>query len=80
MYKNKGRTVSSAASYIEYEDELSGSKQKVKDPQDPQFEQQYGTGNNGKPYGLSTKVALGRLHQEIEKMLRGYEQKWKEER
>ncbi|XP_073833777.1 transmembrane protein 94-like protein l(2)k05819 isoform X3 [Musca autumnalis] len=35
------------------------------------------TPNNIKQgYGLSTKVALGRLHDEIEKILKEYEQKW----
>lgn len=76
MYKNKARTLSSAGSYIEYEDEFSGNKQKAKDDQNSE----YAIRNNGKPYGLSTKVALGRLHDEIEKMLRDYERKWREER
>lgn len=31
-------------------------------------------------YGLSTKTALGRLHDEIEKILNEYEQQWREER
>lgn len=78
MYRNKtkiGRTVSPSASF-EDEDELK--KQQTK--QNSRHEQQNNSSNNTKQYGLSTKVALGRLHDEIEKMLEVYELKWNKER
>ncbi|XP_058988046.1 transmembrane protein 94-like isoform X1 [Musca domestica] len=48
----------------------------------PPYNEENGGGppNNIKEgYGLSTKVALGRLHDEIEKILKEYEQKWEAE-
>lgn len=83
MYSNKniGRTVSSSASFEEVEDGFNGNKQEGTSKHKLRNEQQFtATANNGKQYGLSTKVALGRLHDEIEKMLKGYELKWREER
>lgn len=81
MQRNKtklGRTVSSGgggASFEEDEDEFNKQQSTNK-----RREQQQTPTNNRKPNGLSTKVALGRLHDEIEKMLKVYELKWKEER
>lgn len=53
----------------------------------PKFEEQQGNGINNDDksslkdtYGLSTRVALGRLYEEIEKILLNYEQKYAEER
>ncbi|KAL9880064.1 transmembrane protein 94 isoform X1 [Glossina fuscipes] len=52
----------------------------------PKFEEQQGNGINNDDksplkdtYGLSTRVALGRLYEEIEKILLNYEQKYAEE-
>lgn len=85
MYSNKniGRTVSSSASFEEDIDGFSGKKQEATKKHnlikgEPQLKTT--TADNKTQYGLSTKVALGKLHDEIEKMLRGYELKWKEER
>ncbi|XP_037809447.1 transmembrane protein 94 isoform X1 [Lucilia sericata] len=82
MYSNKitGRTVSSGASFEEDEEGFSGNKKEGINKTNTKTEQTFNnTFNNGKQYGLSTKVALGRLHDEIEKLLKGYELKWKEE-
>ncbi|KAM7348451.1 transmembrane protein 94-like protein l(2)k05819 isoform 4-T4 [Cochliomyia hominivorax] len=81
MYSNKniGPTLSSGGSFEEDEDGIKGKKQDHEAYKSYcQTEQQFAE-NKGQQYGLSTKVALGRLHEEIEKMLKGYEQKWKEE-
>ncbi|XP_023294328.2 transmembrane protein 94 isoform X5 [Lucilia cuprina] len=82
MYSNKitGRTVSSGASIDGDEEDFSGNKQEGINKFNTKPEQKFNkTLNNDKQYGLSTKVALGRLHDEIEKLLKGYELKWKEE-
>lgn len=84
MYSNKniGRTVSSGGgggSFEEIGDAFSGNKTEA----GHKHKTKHNTAcrdNDGKLYGLSTKVALGRLHDEIDKMLKVYELKWKEER
>lgn len=78
MYSNKSvkRTVLSGASF---EDDL-GINVESKNKQNHKNVEDKGAEVNGKHYGMSTKMALARLHDEIEKILKQHELKWQKER